>query len=149
MLPLYNRLNAEQVLDNYTRGKIFGYVIANPGAHYTLIRQDLQVPNGALAHHLSTLAREQLITAHRVGMRKVFYPADHRGPRPQLQPIQEAILGFLQHKPGARQRDIAHALRLRPDTVHYHLQALNRAGRVKVVREEGILRYTSRDESLL
>ena len=36
--PLFSRLKKEHVLDNFTRGEIFGWVRANPGAHYSAIQ---------------------------------------------------------------------------------------------------------------
>jgi hypothetical protein len=56
-LPLYSKMRPEEVLDSFIRGKILGYVRANPGCHYNLIKQDLKLHNGTLIHHLDTLER--------------------------------------------------------------------------------------------
>lgn len=131
LLPLYSRLQPHEVLDHYTRGEIFGYVTAHPGAHYSLIREDLRLSNGVLAHHLGTMLRERVLTADRIGFRKVFYAADHRGPRKHLQDIQEAILTHVRERPGARQAAIARAMGLRRDAVLYHVRALEASGLVR------------------
>jgi chitodextrinase len=48
LLLLYSKIKKEQILDNYTRGQIHGYIIANPGDHYSSIKNALDLNNGTL-----------------------------------------------------------------------------------------------------
>ncbi len=34
LVPLYTKLKKEEILDDFTRGKIYGYIVANPGDNY-------------------------------------------------------------------------------------------------------------------
>ncbi len=75
-LPLYTRLNKDEILDQSTKENIHGYIIANPGEHYNVIRKRLNIRNGTLAYHLNVLKREKLIKSRRDGIYKRFYPAE-------------------------------------------------------------------------
>jgi len=65
-LPLYVRLKKKDVLSHFTRGQIFGYIQANPGAHYNAIIQDLGLRNGVGAYHLKVLEREGFIKSMKI-----------------------------------------------------------------------------------
>ena len=74
LLPLYSKIRREEVLDQYTRGKIHGYIIANPGEHYNSLKAQLRLKNGTLAYHLRVLEREGYVKSVRDGPFKRFYP---------------------------------------------------------------------------
>ena len=76
MLPLYTRLKRDSILNQFTRGKVYGYIVANPGSHYSDIRRALKMKNGSLAYHLQVLEREEQIKSKRDGIYKCFYPKD-------------------------------------------------------------------------
>jgi len=42
----------------FTRGRILGYVEANPGIHFSALRDALETANGVCAHHLKVLEKE-------------------------------------------------------------------------------------------
>ena len=42
----------------FTRGRILGYVEANPGIHFSALRDALEIANGVCAHHLKVLEKE-------------------------------------------------------------------------------------------
>ncbi len=136
IVPLYVRLKRETVLDNFSRGQIFGFIKANPGAHYSEIQHQLELPNGVLAHHLHVLARESFVVAARDGLLKRFYPAHVRiSPRRKaLSRLQKDVLDAVGNHPGISQHGIARLLGESKQVVHYHIKILSAASLVRVER---------------
>jgi predicted transcriptional regulator len=142
LVPLFTRIRHEKVLDNFTRGQIFGYIQANPGAHYSAIQQVLDIENGVLAYHLRVLLREEFIVARNEGVFKRFYPRDYKIPkgRTLLTRLQVDILEAVEKSPGISQRDVAHALGESKQVISYN---------VGVLREAGILSAERRGREVL
>ena len=132
LVPLYTRLKKEEMLDNYTRGEIRGYIVANPGAHYSRIKRDLSLNNGTLIYHLSTLEREGFIYSHRDDYYRRFYPRG-RKPRPgaNLTTVQETIIETLLDNPGLGAEDLALRLNKSRKVTNYHLVWLRRWGLIE------------------
>jgi len=132
LVPLYTRLKKEEMLDNYTRGEIRGYIVANPGAHYSRIKRDLSLNNGTLIYHLTTLEREGFIYSHRDDYYRRFYPRG-RKPRPgaNLTTVQETIIETLLDNPGLSAEDLALRLNKSRKVTNYHLVWLRRWGLIE------------------
>jgi DNA-binding MarR family transcriptional regulator len=137
-LPLYSKLQPEEVLDRFIRGKILGYIRANPGAHYNLIKQDLDLHNGTLVHHLDTLERNGFIRSARDGTLKRFFPGNGKLPEGKfyLSPIQDSITKYIGANPGVSQADLSRGLYIEPHIVRYHVKVLRDADVLRV-EEEG------------
>ena len=133
IVPLFTRLKPDRVLDNFTRGQIYGYIRANPGAHYSELHQALDLENGVLAYHLRVLMREAYIVARNEGVFKRFYPRDYKIPRRRrvLTRLQVDILEAVAGEPGLTQRALARRLGESRQVVSYN---------VRVLREAGLLR---------
>ncbi|MEE9150748.1 MAG: winged helix-turn-helix transcriptional regulator, partial [Thermoplasmata archaeon] len=135
-LPLYVRLKKKDVLSHFTRGQIFGYIQANPGAHYNAIIQNLGLHNGVGAYHLQVLAREGFIKSARDGIYKRFYPSNMRIPekRLHLSRVQKDILGVIQKHPGVTQKQVSKLLDESKQVVNYNVKVLETAGLIRVER---------------
>jgi predicted transcriptional regulator len=135
-VPLYTKIKREKILDHFVRGKIYGYILANPGEHYNAIRQVLGLTNGSLAHHLRTLEREGFIKSKRFGIYRRFYPMNMQIPteRFEINEIQTTIIGIIKQNPGISQKEIAADVNLTPPTINYHIGILNHEGLVHVAR---------------
>jgi predicted transcriptional regulator len=132
LIPLYTRLKKEEMLDNYTRGEIRGYIVANPGAHYSRIKRDLNLNNGTLIYHLSTLEREGFVYSHRDDYYRRFYPRGRKPrPGPNLTTVQESIIEILLDNPGLTTEDIAQKLDKSRKVTNYHLVWLRRSGLIE------------------
>jgi len=134
LVPLYVRLKKDEVLDNYLRGKIHGYITANPGDHYNSIRDALELSNGIVAHHLHTLEREGLVQSMRDGMYRRFFPANARLP-PEDEGhfnIQKRIVATIRQNPGISQKEIAQKVGVSSPTVNYHINVLATARMIRV-----------------
>ena len=134
IVPLYVRLKRDEVLDNYTRGRIHGYITANPGDNYNSIRDALELSNGIVAHHLHTLEREGLIQSMRDGMYRRFFPANAKLP-PEDEGhfnIQKRIVAIIRNNPGISQKEIAQKVGVSSPTVNYHINVLATARMIRV-----------------
>ncbi|UCE74391.1 MAG: winged helix-turn-helix transcriptional regulator [Methanomassiliicoccales archaeon] len=135
-LPLYVRLKKKDVLSHFTRGQIFGYIQANPGAHYNAIIQYLGLHNGVGAYHLQVLEREGYIKSLRDGIYKRFYPKNMRIPekRLHLSRIQRDILQEIQKHPGVSQKQVSKLLDESKQVVNYNVKILESAQLIRVER---------------
>jgi predicted transcriptional regulator len=142
LLPMYVKLRREEVLDQYTRGKIHGYIIANPGEHYNSIKAQLRLKNGTLAYHLRVLEREGYVKTTRDGMFKRFYPMEALVPRrkSEFSAIQEIVLETIRSSPGITQNELARRMGVSSQVVNYHIRNLVSAGVITLEREGRITR---------
>ena len=135
-LPLYVKLKPGEVLDQYLRGQIHGYIIANPGEHYNAIKEQLGVTNGALAYHLRVLEKSGYIRAARDGMYKRFYPVGVKIPkRRRLSTFQEAIVKAVRDQPALSQKDLAELLGVSNQVINYHVKQLEGAHIIRLERD--------------
>jgi DNA-binding transcriptional ArsR family regulator len=132
-IPLYTRLKKEELLDQPTRYKIYGFIRGNPGAHFGLIKEDLELGSGQLVYHLKQLKEAKLIYSSEDGIKKRFYPANVPKPKsdkPQLSELQEKILGIIKRNSGVGQKKIASSIGISRQVVGYHLLILERKGAI-------------------
>lgn len=131
------RLKKDQVLDHFTRGQIFGFIKANPGAHYIAVQEHLELQNGVLAYHLKVLEREEYITSERDGIYRRLYPRHMKIPHKerQLTRVQKDIVEALKAHPGTSQNGLARLIGESKQVVGYHVRVLEKAGLVRVERE--------------
>ncbi|MEM4728500.1 MAG: Ig-like domain-containing protein [Thermoplasmata archaeon] len=147
-VPLYSRIKKDRVLDNFTRGMIYGFIMSNPGAHYNLIKQKLGLNNGSIVYHLTVLERQELIKSERVGLYKRFYPVGRSFVEAGLMELddeQQRLLDLIRECPGMTQRELAERARMSSRAVNYHLGLLQRARLITLVREHGETRCYSTD----
>lgn len=135
-VPLFTRLARDKILDNFTRGQIFGFIQANPGAHYSEVQRVIDVENGVLAYHLRVLLRENYLVARNEGIYKRFYPHDYKIPkrRTHLTRLQADILEQVQRAPGISQHDLASLLDESKQVVSYNIAVLREADMIRAER---------------
>jgi predicted transcriptional regulator len=129
---LYTKIKKTEVLDHYLRGRIQGYITANPGAHYNMIKADLRINNGNLAYHLMVLEKQGYIKALRDGIYKRFYPETMKVTKPPS--LQERILVLLRGHPGLTQKEIARKLDKRQSTVNDYIRRMVGAQLIRIER---------------
>ncbi len=139
ILPLYTKLRKDKILDQRTRGLIQGYIMANPGCNYTIIRDNLDLADGTLTYHLQVLEREGFIYSLREGLFRCFYPQGLPPPKRgklHLSDTQMDIVRICKRIPGITVGEIATAMNRRPNVISYHLKLLREGGLVRV-EEDG------------
>jgi DNA-binding MarR family transcriptional regulator len=136
LAPLYSKIRKEEVLDQFVRGQVFGYVQANPGDHYSSIRETLHLKNGTLAYHLRTLEREDFIFSRMDGIYRRFYPggADPArvARRSSLNETHSRMLELIESGPGITPKELAIKLGTSHQVASYHIRLLARRGRIRI-----------------
>ncbi len=128
----------------YQRGRIIGYLQANPGVHFRALLNALEMSNGHLAHHLRVLEERELIWKRRAGRRVLIYPStipqnltEEELPVPVFCPdpssTQGKILSLLvgdEYSIGRSmtQRELSVRLDASQQLVSHHLRTLQRYG---------------------
>jgi DNA-binding MarR family transcriptional regulator len=137
--PMYTRIQKEDVLDQFVRGQIYGYIKTNPGVHYNQILREIGVKNGTLSYHLGVLEKTQLIKSRREGLKyRAFYPTDMMFPKEErfrLTELQVRIIKDITERPGNTQKEISRHLEQKPQTVNYNIKVLEQAGIIRVQRK--------------
>jgi DNA-binding MarR family transcriptional regulator len=138
LLPLYTRIQKEDVLDQFVRGQIYGFIKTNPGAHYNQILRKVGVKNGTLSYHLGILEKTELIQSRREGLKyRAFYPTGMNFPKVErfrLTDLQIQIIDSIRSQPGLTQKEIAGLLGRKPQTINYNIKVLDQAGLISVVK---------------
>jgi DNA-binding MarR family transcriptional regulator len=138
LIPMYTRIQKEDVLDQFVRGQIYGYIKTNPGVHYNQIRRGMGIKNGTLSYHLSVLEKTELIKSRREGLKyRAFYPTGMKFPqneRFRLTELQISILDIIKENEGLNQKEIAKKLDKKPQTINYNIKVLEQADLIEVVK---------------
>ena len=132
----------------YQRGRLMGYLTANPGCHFRALMAALEMSNGQITHHLKVLENEESIWRRADGRLVRFYPFTshlHPGiiedelPLPPLSPdpnsLQGKILRLLDDdgnmKKFPTQAELAYRLDRSQQLVSHHLRTLQKFGLVE------------------
>jgi hypothetical protein len=138
LVPLYTKIQREEVLDQFTRGRIYGMIESNPGVHYTLIKKKMGVGNGTLTYHLTTLEREGFVRSEWDGLYKRFYPSQMaRSPTDvlELSRVQTELMGHIRTDPGITQKELSMRTGLSKRVISYHISRMTQARLIRVVRD--------------
>ena len=157
----------------FQRGRLMGYLTANPGCHFRALMGALNMSNGQITHHIRILENEERIWRRKDGRLVRFYPLTNQLqphmsnevlPVPPLSPdpnsLQGKILslldidGTLGEFP--TQSELADRLEKSQQLVSHHLRTLQKFGlvekrkmgvrnRYKLTREAIFLLETSTD----
>lgn len=116
------------------RDAIVGYVAATPGAHFSKLRDDLQLGTGETQHHVERLLSDGTLVSRRDGDYRRFFPAD------RFSMFEQDALGYLRRKtprgmviallrePAVTGADLASELGVSRATISSHAAALDSAG---------------------
>ncbi|MFT4885445.1 MAG: putative transcriptional regulator [Natronomonas sp.] len=137
--------------DSDVRDAIVGYLATTPGAHFSKLRDDLQLGTGETQHHLRRLERDGAVEHRKDGEYKRYFPAD------RFSAFEQRALGYLRRKtprqmvlallasPDASGADIAETAGVSRSTVSKYAAELDEAGLLS--REDGY--EIQRPETLL
>jgi predicted transcriptional regulator len=157
----------------YQRGRLMGYLTANPGCHFRALMSALDMSNGQITHHLRVLEAEEHIWRKNDGRLVRYYPLTNQLhpnmneselPVPPLSPdpnsLQGKILNLLDQDGGLgqfpTQAELAKRLEKSQQLISHHLRTLQKYGlverrkmgvknRYKLTREAIFLLETSDD----
>jgi len=157
----------------YQRGRLMGYLTANPGCHFRALMSALDMSNGQITHHLRILEAEEHVWRKNDGRLVRFYPLTNKLhpntseedlPVPPLSPdpnsLQGKILNVLDQGGDLgqfpTQAELAKRLEKSQQLISHHLRTLQKYGlverrkmgvknRYKLTREAVFLLETSDD----
>ncbi|CCQ32710.1 transcriptional regulator ArsR family protein [Halorhabdus tiamatea SARL4B] len=132
---------ADSGSDSTAPGAIVGYLSTTPGAHFSKLRDDLQLGTGETQHHLRTLLQDDAIESQRDGEYRRFFPAD------RFSDFERTALGYLRREtprgmivellgdPSVTANGLAERLDVSSPTVSKYAAQLEEAG--LLTREDG------------
>lgn len=132
----------------FQRGRLIGYLTANPGCHFRALMAALQMSNGQITHHLRLLENQELVWRINDGRFVRYYPLNNSLypgmnpddlPVPPLSPdpksLQGKILTLLddEHQFGQfpTQAELANKLAKSQQLISHHLRTLQKYGLVE------------------
>ncbi len=146
---LYSKLSKKDILNHEVRGLIRGYIIANPGDHYSSIRRNLDLNNGTLAYHLRVLEQNQYIKSFFDGIFKRYYPSNVNIQKVQRNiSKQEEIFNIILEFPGVTMEDIGNRIGVSRQVVNYHVKNLIRAGMITYSRDSKSSRFYPAEDDI-
>ncbi len=132
--PLVRLVDRPSTGDVGVREAILGYLDAVPGAHFSKLRDDLQLGTGETQHHVRRLLEAGAIESRRDGDYRRFYPAGRFTTAEQValgylrrDTPRGMVLELLQH-PEATAAELASALGVSRSTVSKYAAELAEAG---------------------
>ena len=149
----------------FQRGRLLGYLTANPGCHFRALLSALEMSNGQLSHHLRVLEQEESIWRRKDGRLVRYYPLtntlhplleEDSLPVPILAPdplsLQGKILVLLDHDSQMgdfpTQADLAKRLDKSQQLISHHLRTLEKYGLIEGRRMGMRNRYKLTKEAL-
>jgi predicted transcriptional regulator len=133
--PLYMRLRGSAVLDDFNRGRLYGYIIAKPGATFTELKVAFNIGNGNLAYHLSVLERLELIRSRKEGRTRRFYGQGVKIESLSTQYLgrtEARVLEEIERRGPVSNTDLARWLGMSRQRIHYNLKLLRSRGLVEM-----------------
>lgn len=126
-LPLYSRIERDEVLDHPMRKKILEHIQCNPGVSFSKLMENLDIKNGVLAYHLRTLEKAEMIKSVRQGSFRCYFAANARA---MPQELETRILDTIRSNPGVCQSELAKMLDESRQVVNYHVTQMLRDGKL-------------------
>ena len=141
----------------FQRGRVVGYLVANPGVHFRALLGALNMSNGQLAHHLKVLEDQDLLWRRRDGRMMRYYPStvdsrldEDNLPVPLLTPDPNSLQGRILNLLDATgndivnlsQKELSDRLESSQQLISHHLKTLEGYGLIE--RDKVGLRYRYR-----
>jgi DNA-binding transcriptional ArsR family regulator len=143
---IYSKLSKKDILNHEIRGLIRGYIIANPGDHYSSIKRNLDLNNGTLAYHLRVLEQSGFIKSMYDGIYKRYYPSNVNISKLKKNVSkQEEIFNIILDNPGVTMEEIGRMIGVSRQVVNYHVKNLIRAGVVSYQRDRKSAKFFPSD----
>jgi predicted transcriptional regulator len=146
---LNTTVTRENILNNYTRAKIFTLIKTNPGIHYSEIIRNLKLSNGQATWHLTYLERFDMIRRVRSKQYLVFYPnydftvdEDETAVEIALtkSKTRNQIYELICDRPAITQNEIKKSITISQSTIAYHLIILEQL-KLIYIKKKGRKRY--------
>jgi DNA-binding MarR family transcriptional regulator len=137
LVPLYTKIKREKVMDHFVRGRIYEYIVSNPGVNYSAIKEQFTLTNGTVTYHLSMLERQEFIRARQDGIYKRYFANGKGASHIDVEPmsVQLSIAKAIRAKPGMTQKQIAKQLGSSKQLISYHIRRMKKDGLLDTRRD--------------
>lgn len=143
-VPMYSRLQKDTLVDEPTRQKLLKYIYSEPGANFKQLKDKFNLHNGTLAHHINILENHEIITSHRSGRQRLFFPMGINQEISRVSLVtnetQLNIMDIVKETPGITQAMISKQLNMSRQKVNYHVNSLVDKAFIKVEKQGRITR---------
>lgn len=144
----FRRVEKRTVLDNEMRGKIYSFIVENPGVCFTDIEKGMSVNRGTLEYHLGILKREHRIAVLTKKRRGFYFENSGKYSACEMEIYSAlrndtgyAICDYLMDCPGACRDDIVSFAKMTCSTVSWHMKRLLDSGAVFTIKDGRIVSY--------
>ena len=143
-IPMYSRLQKDTLTDEPTRQKLLKYIYSEPGANFKQLKDKFSLHNGTLAHHINILENHDIITSHRSGRQRLFFPMGINQEISRVSLVtnetQRNIMDIVKNTPGITQSMISKQLNMSRQKVNYHVNSLVDKAFLKIEKQGRITR---------
>ena len=143
-VPMYSRLQKDTLTDEPTRQKLLKYIYSEPGANFKQLKDKFSLHNGTLAHHINILENHEIITSHRSGRQRLFFPMGVNQEISRISLVtnetQRNIMSIVKDTPGITQAMISKQLNMSRQKVNYHVNSLVDKAFLKIEKQGRITR---------
>ena len=143
-IPMYSRLQKDTLTDEPTRQKLLKYIYSEPGANFKQLKDKFSLHNGTLAHHINILENHDIITSHRSGRQRLFFPMGINQEISRVSLVtnetQRNIMDIVKNTPGITQSMISQQLGISRQKVNYHVNSLVDKAFLKIEKQGRITR---------
>lgn len=153
LVPLFSRIEKDELLENDRRARIFELIKNNPGIHLSEIARELEYAWGTTLHHLRKLRAERLILFKDIGHHKSFFVNGSGLSEKQMEALSLIKTGtlaqlahYLEGHPRTTLKELSEALSISPPLAAFHIRKLEKAGLVAKVRDGKSVRLSTTEE---
>ena len=144
-MPLYSRLQKDTLADEPTRQNLLQHIYSTPGSNFKQLKERFDLHNGTLAHHINILENHNMITSHRSGRQRLFFPfgnSNRLETRAALitNKTQKEIVDIVKQNPGITQSMISQHLAVSRQKINYHVNSLASKAYLKIEKQGRITR---------
>jgi len=123
-------------LENFERGRIYGFIENNPGTYYTELMKNLGIGNGTLSHHLYMLEKMNMIKSRQEGIiHRAFFITSMQypdGEQFRFTTLQSDIMKLIKENNGISEKEIVSKLGEKQQTVNYNIKMLQRKNIIRL-----------------
>jgi DNA-binding transcriptional ArsR family regulator len=147
LLPLYSRIERQDVLEHGKRDEIYELIRATPGIHAHEIGEKALIGWGTTVYHLKLLESHGLVVSKKSGRYKRFFV--NTGEYTKKKDVYGALRNetakkvaeFIVEHPGSSQKELCAAVGIQPSLASWHVEKLEGVGLVKRVKDGRQVRY--------
>jgi DNA-binding transcriptional ArsR family regulator len=149
LIPLYAHVTRAEVFDNEVRERIFAAIRDAPGVSASELARATGVSWGTTIYHLEVLEQTRMVVSMRDGRYRRYFQngaaleSDKKVVALLRNPMTSQVVDAIRATPGVTQKDLANAMGMSPQALHWHLARLVKAGVVEKRREGRMVRHFS------